>query len=203
MIKLKCDRCSQDFPTNNMVKGVESEKFFCQPCANKALQDTSNPLEGEVVRLVDPTVCAYCGSDSGKFELPMIANLPVCPQCDQFFRNRPFPNWIKISFAILILLVVFSIGWNLRFFQAYFDMRTSWHLYSLGNFAEASMEMSSAAYHVPESKDLQLFDYYIQGISLLNQSEFAEALEKLTKCESKLPPEFDVDGWILIAKENL
>ena len=118
MNQLRCEVCGKIFPMNGMLKA--SDRYYCEDCIEAAFQDPDNPLEGEVERQVDPT-------------LDVIAGLPVCRQCEDFFRNRPFPRWIKLSFAALIILVVFSISWNLRFIQAYREMKTSYKFLNTGD----------------------------------------------------------------------
>ena len=200
MKRLECEQCGKLYPMNDMVKSEESGKKFCKPCADKALQNTENPLEGEIKKLIDPTVCAYCNADPGSSQLPTIAGLPVCSQCDVFLRNRPFPLWIKLSFVAVVVLVIFSIGWNLRFIRAYIEMNDSFKLMAQGNLAQASASMSSSAMRVPESADVQILANYMQGLFLLYQDKSAEALEKFNQCEDKLPVEFGVEERILEAK---
>jgi len=185
---------------NDMVKALESGNFYCKPCADRALQDSENPLEGEIENLVDPTVCSFCGIDSDTSVLPMIAGLSACNKCEHFFKNRPFPNWIKISFVAVLTLVIFSVAWNLRFIKGYTEMNNSYKFLSEGNLNQASTSMLSAASHVPESADLKLLANYMQGSFLLEQDKSAEALEKLKKCANKLPENYGVEDKILQAK---
>ena len=131
MNQLRCEVCGKIFPMNGMLKA--SDRYYCEDCIEAAFQDPDHPLEGEVERQVDPTLCARCGFDNGSTSLDVIAGLPVCRQCEDFFRNRPFPRWIKLSFAALIILVVFSISWNLRFIQAYREMKTSYKFLNTGD----------------------------------------------------------------------
>ena len=185
---------------NDMVKAIESGNLYCKPCASSALQDSDNPLEGEIENLVDPTVCSYCGIDADTTNLPMIAGLPSCNKCEHFFKNRPFPNWIKISVLSILALVILSVAWNLRFIRGYIEMNNSFKALSQADLSLASTSMLSAAIHVPENADLKLLANYMEGLFLLEQDHCAKALEKLEQCENRLPENYGVEGKILQAK---
>jgi len=171
----------------------------CDACCRQILAGP-NAEQLKLEREADPTICVNCGSDSGSVELPKLAGLPVCNPCETFFRNRPFPNWIKLSFAGVIALVVVSLAWNLRFFQAYAASKASFVSLARGDAEMASRQMSSAAKHVPESADLCVLATYMEGVTLLQRNQSAEALTKLTACGDKLPPQFGVEVLIADAK---
>lgn len=198
MNRFKCERCGNTFPMNGMFKA--SDRNFCGDCVEEALQDPDMPLEGAVERQIDPTVCAKCGYDNGSVALEKCAGMPVCHQCDDFLRHRPFPGWIKLSFAILIVVVVFSMLWNWRFIQGYQEMNASYKYLQIGDIKEASASMSDAARKIPESQDLHLLALYMEGRLLLWQNKPREALDKLSLCVNKLYPAYGVDEFILHAR---
>ena len=198
MKSLKCEKCGNTFPMNEMYKASNSN--FCKDCVEKALQDPENPLEGTIEYQIDPTVCAKCGNDFGSTLLEKVANIPVCRQCGDFLKNRPFPNWIKYSSVALIMLVIFSLSWNWRFIQAYQEMKISYSCLGNGDIENASINMSLASKRVPESQDLHILSLYMEGRFLLWQDKSEEALEKLKLCVNKLPSGYGVDDIILQAK---
>lgn len=198
MNRLKCEHCGQIYPMNVMYKA--SDRNFCKDCIEEVLQDPDNPLEGSVEPQVDPTVCATCGYDNGGNPLEHIAGLPVCQQCEGFLRNRPFPHWIKVSFAALIVLVVFSIFWHFRFIQAYRAMNSSYVFLANEDFEQAAVSMISAADFVPESEDLRLLAAYMEGRYFFWEDKPKKALEKLKLCVNRLPSEYGVDDIMLQAK---
>ncbi len=201
MNNLKCERCGKKFPMNEMVQ--TSEKKYCIPCTEEALQDPDEPLEGNVERLIDPTICVRCGFDNGRTALGFVAELPVCQQCEAYYRNRPFPQWIKAASVALIFLVCFSLWWNMRFFQAYGEMTKSYELWGEGDISEASKQMASASDKVPESQDLRLTAVYFRGILCLNEDKCREALDLLKQCENNFHPDFGVDNLIIHARMGL
>jgi len=81
--RLRCAVCGTEAATQEMY-GAEG-KILCTTCVEKAGQGK------EVLRLIDPTVCARCGRDEGSRDLPRLGRLPMCEECTRAVRNVPFP----------------------------------------------------------------------------------------------------------------
>jgi len=182
---------------NETIRVVD--RILCDACCDQYLAGRDSP-ETNLERQVDPTICVNCRSDNGAAELPRLAGAPVCGQCEAFFRNRPFPPWIKLAFAAVLALVVVSLVWNLRFFQAYAASKASFTSLARGDIEAASERMAAAAKHVPESADLRVMATYFEGVTLLRGDRCAEALAKLVQCKDRLPAELGVEMLILQAK---
>ncbi len=174
-------------------------RILCDACCGQYLAGRTSP-EKDLARQVDPTICVNCRTDNGTAELPKLAGAPVCGKCEAFFRNRPFPAWIKLAFAAVLALVAVSLVWNLRFFQAYAASRASFTAWAQGDVEAAFARMSSAAKDVPECADLQVMALYFEGINLLRQDRCAEAMAKLVQCKDRLPAELGVEMLIAQAK---
>lgn len=182
---------------NETIRVVD--RILCKACCDQHLAGRGSP-ETNLERQVDPTICVNCRSDNGAAELPRLAGLPVCSRCEAFFRNRPFPPWIKLAFAAVLALVAVSLVWNLRFFQAYAASKASFASLMRGDIEAASERMSAAAKHVPECADLRVMAAYLDGLTLLRQDRCAEALTMLVQCKGRLPAQFDVETLIAQAK---
>jgi hypothetical protein len=176
-----------------------ADHILCVPCCNQALADKAAPRPA-LERQLDPTVCVNCRQDAGATELPKVAGLPVCASCETLFRNRPFPMWIKASLAAVLVLVVVSLVWNLRFFQAYVALKRFVACSQQGNVGGAAAQMSAASAYVPESPDLRSLATFFEGVDLLRQNKCAEALARLTQCRDKVPPAYGVETLILQAQ---
>ncbi len=197
MIKCKCEQCGGEFPVNETLR--VADRILCDACCDEVLARSETP-QTDLQRQCDPTICANCKKDNGTDELARLAGLPVCSQCESFFRNRPFPAWIRLALAAVVALVVFSLAWNLRFFRAYIDVRRSVASWTQGQVEPAASRMSAAAAYVPECEFIRTQATYMEGVSLLYQDKCAEALAKLTQCKDRLPPEHDVEIFILWAR---
>jgi hypothetical protein len=171
-------------------------RTLCNACCAEMLAQAPAPRP-DLQRQVDPTICANCNSDNGTVPLRQLAGLPVCDRCEAFFRNRPFPAWVKLSLAAVLALVAISLIWNMRFFQAYLELKRFAAYSEQGQLEAATAQMSLAASHVPESRELCGMATFFQGVDLRRQNKYAEALPKLVQSRGQVPPEWDVDTLIL------
>lgn len=193
MIKIKCSQCGKTLPMKETSK--VDDRILCAQCYEK-LTSTQETVASEFNYQIDPTVCGRCGFDNGSSPLPALAGLPMCQQCTDYVRHRPFPAWIKVSFAGLILFVVLAAVWNMRFFLAWRDSKAAFMLMRQ-DMTQAAERMKVAQSRVPESEDLQLLSVFFDGIIYLQQNRSKEAFASFQKCKHRLPPGFGVDVLIL------
>ncbi len=199
MLKVKCSVCGKILPMKNTSKA--DDRILCVDCYEK-LTSTQETITSEFRYQVDPTVCGRCGFDNGSNPLPTLATQPMCQQCTDYLRNRPFPSWIKISFAGLIIFVVLAAVWNMRFFLAWEDSKVAFKLMGR-DMGQAAERMRMARNRVPESPDLQTFSAFFDGVVYLQQDRPKEALASLEKCRHGVPTGLGVDVLILQAKAGV
>jgi tetratricopeptide (TPR) repeat protein len=199
MLKVKCSVCGKILSMKDTSK--TDDRILCVDCYEK-LTSTQETVASEFGNRTGPTVCGRCGFDNGSNPLPTLATLPMCQQCTDYLRNRPFPSWIKTSLAGLIILVVLAAVWNMRFFLAWEDTRVAFKLMGQG-MGQAAERMKGARNRVPESSDLQAFSAFLDGVVYLQQDRPKEALASLEKCRHRLPSTFGVDILILQAKAGM
>jgi len=199
MIKVKCTQCGRTLPVKETSK--TDDRILCADCYEK-LTSTQETVASEFRYLADPTVCGRCGFDNGSSPLPSLANLPMCQRSTDYLRNRPFPSWIKISFAGLIIFVVLAAVWNMRFFLAWRDTKVAFQLMGQ-DMGQAADRMRGARSRVPESSDLQTLSSFFDGIVYLQQDRPKEALASFRECKHKLPDTFGVDILILRASAGV
>ena len=199
MIKVKCAQCGQILPMKNTSK--TDDRILCVDCYKK-LTLTQETVVSDFKHQVDPAVCGRCGFDNGSNPLPTLANQPMCQQCADTLRNRPFPSWIKASFAGLIIFVVLAAAWNMRFVLAWKYTRVALKLMEQ-DMGQAAARVRTALSRVPESSDLQAFSAFFDGVFYLQQDKSGEALASLEKCRRRLPSTFGVDILILRAKAGV
>ena len=181
MKQANCEQCHQLVPLNETL-GVLGRQL-CRSCAT---EEVARYPEGKITadsitRHVDPTVCAQCGSDGGDAELPKLANVPLCSSCEGYFRNRPYPAWLKLCFVVLVALAVFSFGWNWRFMAAYREVHQVERALLKGDVEKAAELSESAARHVPEAPDLGAAASMYRGLVFLQADKPAEALKCFQK----------------------
>ncbi|MHC4566868.1 MAG: hypothetical protein ACYTE3_14070 [Planctomycetota bacterium] len=199
MRKAKCDKCGGEFQTNETL--LVSQSVVCPACADSIFAQEKIPAD-QVQRQTDPTICVGCGTDNGDTDLEKLAGLPVCPQCEALYRNRPFPVWVKVKAALvgMVILVVSALAWNSRFIRAYYDLRCFGSTMAAGDFERGAAYFISASERVPENTDLQIYARFYKGILLLNRDKSAEALELLESCRGKVDADSGLDGLIMQAQ---
>lgn len=198
MQNVKCEECGQEFPMNDtfMVSG----NILCENCYETVLDSGKDVSADAIQEQIDPTVCCNCSKDNGEAELPKIAGLPICEECEGFFRDRPFPTWIRFFFAGLVALVLFSLWYNARFIEGYIEMKRAVKAFSENEIPKAAELLEFASGHVPESESVRVIASYTKAVVLLQQDRSEEALALLKTCIGKLPEGYMVDQLIMKAK---
>lgn len=195
MINAKCDHCGKTFSLSDTF--LVADSTLCKGCAEEFHKAHKDIPVKEFKRQQDRTVCVNCGKDNGSIELPIMAGQPVCEQCMAYFKNRPYPPWIKLAMAGLAAIVVFSFIWNWRFVQAYVDVKSAVHATDAN---QASKLFLSAAAKVPEAKWLSTMAIYFDGIQMLMEEESAEALKLFNFCKANSPSTPALDDVIATAE---
>jgi hypothetical protein len=180
------------------VRGSE----VCGTCAESIFAEEKIPAN-QVRQQIDPTICVGCGLDNGDVDLAKLGQLPVCAKCKAFFRNRPFPNWIKAALVGIIILVISSLVWNSRFILAYYELKCFGSAMNAGDIQRASTYFSSAARRVPENEELQVYRVFYEGILLLNQDKSDEALKLLESCRGRVDEESGLEVLIMNAQVGI
>jgi tetratricopeptide (TPR) repeat protein len=183
-----CSACENSFNKNDTFEVLG--RTLCGPCGEEFINGLqSNTLgQNDVVRNVDPTVCAWCSTDLGDTPLPTsIANLPTCEPCDTRMRNWPYPLWVKASFVALLLTAVVAFAWNWRFLDALITLRTASKSLQAGEFSKTADLYEHAAASVPEVKELGDQAAFYRGLALVYEDRPKEALPLLERAAKTVP----------------
>ncbi len=168
---------------------------LCIDCCDQALKEGEYTQE-DISDQHDSTVCANCQKDNDQTAFEELAGLPICPECQHFFYHRPFPQWIKTALVGVILLVLVSLGWNMRFIRGYIDLRQSFKCLEQGDLLAASDYMFSVSRRVPRFQETYIMGSLYKGIYLLQQDKPQEALDSFKVCRGKVPPDVELDALI-------
>ncbi len=216
MQKAVCSSCQKEFPKNNTY--LIKDGVFCEACGNEFLNKNKDTPQESIIRQMDNTLCFTCSKDNGNVRFMEISGIPLCPKCTAIARNRPFPKWIKISLATVILLVIFSFIWNLRFIEAYFSLKQSHKAIAAGEIEKVVDLVNKASQKVPEGKDLKVLSAYYTGILALKNDDNEKALNLFESCRETIPADHldpliaqamigyafnnkDYDAFLAISKE--
>jgi hypothetical protein len=181
MRQVICAACQANVPMSEAFS--VADRSFCQKCAEQFITERGKGgvKRGEITRLVDPTICVHCAADAGQEEWPTVANLPACTKCENFFRNRPYPTWLKISFAVFMCVAVAAFVYNLRFFLAYVDIVRGNHAMEHGQIEQGVAHLASAAGRLPEIPELATIPNLFEAARLVNEEKDKEALALIEK----------------------
>ncbi len=200
MKTLTCQSCGQEHPMRDLFE--ISERTMCKTCRMDLMRSNPQFTPDMFRQCVDPTLCVNCGADNGDSPHDLLVQLPTCSKCLDFFRNRPFPAWIKISFAVLAVLVIFSMVWNWRFFKGHFELKAAFQSIVQGNLEECVSQITAAAGHVPESPAIRELSMYFQGLLNMKQEKWQDALNCFRSCQH-IPRDFNLPLMIAKAEAGL
>jgi hypothetical protein len=117
MRKASCGTCSSEHPVAELL--ALYDKPICRPCAEEQLRAANSAGHNlEFVRIVDRTICGICKVDYGSSDLPFVGGVPVCANCSKGLYERPYPGWLKLTLAGLLLLLAGSLWRGLPYFKA-------------------------------------------------------------------------------------
>ena len=188
-----CEQCGQKHGLNELISVFGS--VLCRSCGDQKLNasDKDQINEKTVFPLSDPTVCARCGTDGGSQEFPLFLDMPICQTCKDTMVNYRYPAWVKAFFAGILIIVVFSLVWNFRFFQARVLMEQAIKAgFAQGNVEAGSNKMQKASNLVPESHELRVLSHYLEGVRAIRKDDCQSALDHFQNC-NELPEAYQVE----------
>ncbi len=202
MKRITCQDCGREFRLSETYK--MGDKICCMECLDKALLNKKDSKDKNAfTQQMDTTVCFNCGYDNGQNELSLISGLPVCNKCGDFFRNRPFPKWIKLSFFIVVGLVIFSFAFNFRFIKSFYYIKQASSAMRRGNLEKTIEYAKSASNLVPEDEFMKMEVSYFEGLSYFGQEKWKDAIEAFNKCSGLLAAGYNIEELILNANIGL
>lgn len=102
----KCECCGQLYRMNETfdVHG----RTLCAICCEEFLEEQGESAPVQVVRCVDPTICAACGADNGDTPFRQVQQQPLCAACVNPSRETVrHPERGAAPVAAIVATVVF------------------------------------------------------------------------------------------------
>jgi hypothetical protein len=191
-----CGVCRNErIPLNASL--LVDDVVHCESCLKEKFPTDADVNGKKIVKEFDPTVCFNCSTDSGDIILKRLGSYPVCDTCEQAIQARVFPTWVKAFFAGVIVLVMFSLAWNRRFIEAYYQMKEieavmeSGSVMESGKLQEAADLYTRVSVNVPEIIEFDQLSSYCKGMLLLQDDKAAEALDAFQRCTA-LPDSYNL-----------
>ena len=135
----------------------------------------SQPIQFESV--ADPTICFNCGADNGSTEYSQVAGLHCCPTCMAALYNRPFPGWLRLALATLLILLGVSLVHGAKYFRAGSSLVKSERLIEQQKFTEAIPHLQKVVGVAPDCEKCILLLAKAQFLTGM----FAEAWSEIEK----------------------
>ena len=180
-------------------------KTYCEPCVWKASREAKEAGQpAAYVALQDNSICSRCGAYSGdSSDHPIVGKIPLCLNCAPQVSNWPYPSWLKISLALLLLLLVVALLHGRRYFHAGRTMYVGERLVEKHDYEKALPYLQETLRIAPESDkavlltakaalsigDVDAADKAIQGHNAghfedANKPEFQEVKEMWGRANS-------------------
>jgi tetratricopeptide (TPR) repeat protein len=117
--------------------------------ASKEAQESGKPFA--YISLTDNTICARCGADNGQVDFPLVGSHPFCPACGELIVNWPYPRWLRISLACLLVLLVIALLHGRQYFRAGRNLYIGERLVDEHRYAQAVPYLAQTVRVAPNS----------------------------------------------------
>ena len=132
-----CGQCGQVFPVRSLydLNGAT----FCQSCVRKASKEArERRLPFLYTPLINKSICARCNTYIGSSsDAVQIANLRFCASCGPLIKDWDYPQWLKVSLVVLLLLLVVDLAHGRKYFHAGREMYVGERMVASGRYTEA------------------------------------------------------------------
>lgn len=187
---ITCTICkNKNIPLEEAVN--VNNQYYCPPCAETLSQPVEAPWPD--------SKCAFCKKDFEYITLDKISIYRICEDCKADIKKKIFPLWVKLFFAGTLVIVLFSLFWNWRFYSAYLNIEEANRAARRDNISKAANLMTRASKDVPEVTSLSEMASYYTGIDFLRKDKSTEALQAFNNCKS-LPDDLHINELILQAE---
>ena len=136
MNQVSCQACSRSITAAEAFE--VNGKICCGPCAESEAQlakVSGQPVD--VSRYVDKSICARCNTYIGQGGGVAVGTVRLCFPCSQLVENCPYPQWLKLSLAAMLLLLVFALSHGRKYFQAGMNLYRGEQLVERGDYQKA------------------------------------------------------------------
>lgn len=151
MRQTTCSRCKATVPLRDTL--TLNGHTYCETCAPTIAREAKDVGQPAVfTRNIDGSLCALCGAEnpSGS-DFVFRKKLPFCEKCGAKVERWPYPLWLKLSLAGLVLLLAASLIHGRTYFHAGSEMYRGERLVKQAKYAEAVPHLKEAVRIAPGS----------------------------------------------------
>jgi tetratricopeptide (TPR) repeat protein len=150
MGQVTCQECSRGVSTAEAYE--LNRKVYCATCVQAAAQRAKDAGQSvEVTRYVDKSICGRCNTYVGEGGGVVVGSVRLCLPCSELVKDWPYPQWLKLSLAGLLLLLVFALFHGRKYFQAGKDLYRGEQLVEKGQYEQALPYLKAMLKIAPDS----------------------------------------------------
>jgi tetratricopeptide (TPR) repeat protein len=151
MRQTTCSRCKGSFPLVSTL--TSNGQTYCETCAPTIAHEAkSTGIQATFTSNIDGSLCALCGTENPTgSDFPFRKKLPFCEKCGPLVERWPYPTWLKLSLAGLVLLLAASLIRGRTYFHAGSEMYRGEKLVKQRKYAEAVPHLKEAVRIAPAS----------------------------------------------------
>jgi hypothetical protein len=151
MSEAACSHCGQTFPVRSLfdLNGTT----YCGPCAHKASREAKERGQPSAyMPLINKSICARCNTYIGSSsDAVQIGSLRFCATCGPLIKDWDYPQWLKVSLAALLLLLVVALAHGRKYFHAGREMYVGERLVTAGHYSDALPHLQETIRIAPAS----------------------------------------------------
>jgi len=149
---MRQDVCSECGVSGTGSRYLLKDRVYCEPCVGKASREAMEKGESpHYIPLSQSRVCARCGASNELIDFTTLRGQGLCPACRQQLQNWPYPNWLKIGLAGVLLLLAVALVNGRKYFHAGRSLYIGERLVDEAHFEQALPYLQESLRIAPES----------------------------------------------------
>lgn len=118
MSEQACSGCGASFPIQSLYD--LNDRAYCAQCVKPAVGAAkASGQPATPIALINKSICARCNSYlAGGTPFVQMRHLRFCEACAAMIKDWRYPQWLRLSFAALVLLLLAALGHGAKYFSA-------------------------------------------------------------------------------------
>ncbi|HKW34282.1 MAG TPA: tetratricopeptide repeat protein [Candidatus Acidoferrum sp.] len=151
MSESNCTLCGKSFSVRSLydLNGAA----YCVSCVQDAARQAKERGQPSAfVPLINKSICARCNTYIGSApDAVQVGALRFCAACGPLIKDWDYPQWLKMSLAALLLLLVVALAHGRKYFHAGREMYVGERLVAKGRYTQALPHLQETLRIAPNS----------------------------------------------------
>jgi hypothetical protein len=146
-----CSGCGASFPIKSLYD--LNDKAYCSACVKPAVDAAKTGGQPAVpTALINKSICARCNNYLTEgVPFVQMRHLRFCQTCAAMIKDWKYPQWLRLSFVGLLLLLVVALAHGAKYFAAGKSLYTGERLVMERKYAEALPQLQKTLKVAPGS----------------------------------------------------